>query len=82
METFCKLTMYKWRPYYKTKKSIPIILDTINYKALPANKRPDIVHIYSFSAASAGLSSNKNKFKAKQSLKFRTLLRNINKGKI
>lgn len=69
--------------YYETKKSIPLILDSINYKVLPATKRPDIMPIYSFSAKSAGLNINKkNKFKATQSLKFRVLLRNINGEKI
>ncbi|XPV69503.1 MAG: transglutaminase-like cysteine peptidase [Halarcobacter sp.] len=69
--------------YYETKKSIPYILDSINYKVLPATKRPDIIPIYSFSAKSAGLNlDKKNKFKATQSLKFRVLLRNINGEKI
>lgn len=78
-----KKVSYMVLTYYKTKKSIPIILDSINYKALPASKRQDIVPIYSFSAKSAGLNkSQKSKFKASQSLKFRNLLRNINEGKI
>lgn len=69
--------------YYETRKSIPIILDSINYKALPASKRQDILPIYSFSAKNAGLGSGKkNGFKQKQSLKFRNLLRNIKEGKI
>jgi len=69
--------------YYETKKSIPYILDSINYKVLPATKRPDIVPIYSFSAKSAALDlDKKNKFKASQSIKFRVLLRNINEEKI
>jgi len=78
-----KKVSYMVLTYYKTKKSMPIILDSINYKALPASKRQDIIPIYSFSAKSAGLSKNqKSKFKASQSLKFRKLLRNINEGKI
>lgn len=78
-----KKVSYMVLTYYKTKKSIPIILDSINYKALPATKRLDIIPIYSFSAKSAGINKNqKSKFKASQSLKFRKLIRNINEGKI
>lgn len=78
-----KKVSYMVLTYYKTKKSMPIILDSINYKALPASKRQDIVPIYSFSAKSAGISKKqKSKFKNNQSLKFRKLLRNIREGKI
>ena len=78
-----KKVSYMVLTYYKTKKSMPIILDSINYKALPASKRLDIVPIYSFSAKSAGLNKKQNsKFKAKQSLKFKTLLKNIKEEKI
>lgn len=68
--------------YYKTKKSIPLILDTINYKVLPASKRSDIVPIYSFSAKSAGYDVKEGGFKAKQGLKFKNLLTNIKREKI
>lgn len=78
-----KKVSYMVLTYYKTKSSIPIILDSINYKALPASKRQDIVPIYSFSAKSAGLNKKlSSKFKASQSLKFRRLLRNIREEKI
>lgn len=78
-----KKVSYMVLTYYKTKKSIPIILDSINYRALPASKRQDILPIYSFSAKNAGLNKKQNsKFKTKQSLKFRTLLKNIKEGKI
>lgn len=78
-----KKVSYMVLTYYETKKSIPIILDSVNYKALPASKRQDILPIYSFSARSVGLTNGKNnKFKQKQSLKFRNLLRNIKEGKI
>ncbi|MBU3014091.1 transglutaminase-like cysteine peptidase [Poseidonibacter lekithochrous] len=78
-----KKVSYMVLTYYKTKKSIPIILDAINYKALPASKRQDIIPIYSFSAKSAGLDKKSNsKFKASQSLKFRRLLQNIREEKI
>lgn len=78
-----KKVSYMVLTYYETKKSIPIILDSINYKALPASKRQDILPIYSFSAKSAGLNKKQNsKFKASQSLKFRRLLQNIKEEKI
>lgn len=77
-----KKASYMVLAYYETKKSIPIILDSVNYRALPASKRQDIVPIYSFSAQSAGLSSGSNNFKATQSLKFKNLVSNIRKGKI
>ncbi len=76
-----KKVSYMVLAYYETSKSVPIILDSVNYKALPATKRPDIVPIYSFNARNAGLSGN-NQMKSSQSLKFRSLLQNIQEGKI
>ncbi len=35
--------------YYETPKSIPLVLDNYNYRIFPANKRTDLVPIYSFS---------------------------------
>lgn len=35
--------------YYKTPKSIPLVLDNYNYKILPATERDDLVPVYSFS---------------------------------
>ncbi len=35
--------------YYETPRSIPLILDNINLKILPATQRNDLVPIYSFS---------------------------------
>lgn len=34
--------------YYKTPRSIPLVLDNINRRILPANKRRDLAPIYSF----------------------------------
>lgn len=36
--------------YFKTKRSMPLVLDNYNKKILPANKRPDLIPIYSFNA--------------------------------
>lgn len=36
--------------YYETPKSIPLVLDNLNYKVLPANKRNDLAFVYSFNA--------------------------------
>ncbi len=78
-----KKVSYMVLTYYKTKKSIPIILDSINYRALSAVKRQDIVPIYSFSAKDVGIGKKtKSKFKATQSLKFRNILKNIKEEKI
>lgn len=42
--------------YYKTPKSIPLVLDNINKNILPANKRPDLAHVYSFNGDNLWLS--------------------------
>lgn len=34
--------------YFKDKKSVPLVLDNINKKILPATKRPDLKPVYSF----------------------------------
>lgn len=34
--------------YYETPKSIPLVLDNINFKILPATKRNDLIPVYSF----------------------------------
>lgn len=36
--------------YYETPDSIPLILDNVNGKILPADKRPDLQPVYSFNA--------------------------------
>lgn len=76
-----KRVSYMVLTYYKTKKSMPIILDSINYKALPASRRKDIIPIYSFSANSS-LNSKNSKFKLQQSSKFNQVLNNLRKGKV
>ena len=34
--------------YYETPKAIPLVLDNLNKRILPANKRKDLIPIYSF----------------------------------
>lgn len=49
--------------YYKTPNAIPLILDNINGKILPANLRPDLLPIYSFNGESLWLSKAKGQGK-------------------
>jgi predicted transglutaminase-like cysteine proteinase len=51
--TYAKSLRYKTGhlvlTYYETPKSVPLVLDSYNYKVLPASQRDDLVPIYSFS---------------------------------
>ncbi len=38
--------------YFKTPYSIPLILDSINYKIFPADKRDDLIPVYNFNGES------------------------------
>ena len=38
--------------YFKTPYSIPLILDSINFKIFPADKRKDLTPIYNFNGES------------------------------
>lgn len=42
--------------YYSTPKAIPLVLDNINKEILPADKRPDLAHVYSFNGDNLWLS--------------------------
>ncbi len=42
--------------YYAKPNSIPMVLDNINKKILPASKRPDLLHVYSFNGDKLWLS--------------------------
>lgn len=42
--------------YYSNPKSVPLVLDNINKKILPASKRPDLAHVYSFNGDNLWLS--------------------------
>jgi len=69
--------------YFKTKRSIPLVLDNYNKRILPATKRPDLIPIYSFNGDSlylakqtglgkevpSGISKNKKWTKLLQDIK-------------
>ncbi|WP_286241034.1 transglutaminase-like cysteine peptidase [Neptuniibacter halophilus] len=42
--------------YYQTPGSVPLVLDNINGQILPASKRPDLLHVYSFNGDKLWLS--------------------------
>lgn len=42
--------------YYKNPRSTPLVLDNINGEILPATKRPDLLHVYSFNGDKLWLS--------------------------
>ena len=42
--------------YYSKPTSVPLVLDNINKNILPANKRPDLLHVYSFNGEKLWLS--------------------------
>ncbi|NPA73872.1 MAG: transglutaminase [Epsilonproteobacteria bacterium] len=45
--------------YFKTKRSVPLVLDNYNKKILPATQRRDLIPIYSFNAKSLFLSKQR-----------------------
>lgn len=45
--------------YYETPKSIPLVLDNLNYKILPASQRNDLAFVYSFNAKELYLNRQK-----------------------
>ena len=45
--------------YYETPKSIPLVLDNLNFKVLPATRRSDLAFVYSFNAKSLYLNRQK-----------------------
>ena len=49
--------------YYQTPRSIPLVLDNINTRILPATKRPDLVPIYTFNGSGLWLAKQRGKGK-------------------
>lgn len=47
--------------YYETPKSVPLILDNLNYLVLPADKRKDLVYVYSFNAGTFFLNTQRGR---------------------
>lgn len=43
--------------YYETPKSVPLVLDNLNYLILPASQRKDLAYVYSFNADSLFLNT-------------------------
>lgn len=73
--------------YFETPKSTPLVLDNYNTRILPANKRSDLLPVYSFNAkslfltnSSAGLGRSLPTDKIKNN-KWQKLLANINRAK-
>lgn len=50
--------------YFKTPRSIPLVLDNLNKRILPATKRSDLVPIYSFNGAGLWLAKERGKGKS------------------
>ena len=47
--------------YFKTPKSIPVVLDNINKRILEATKRKDLVPVYSFNGDGLWLARQRGK---------------------
>ena len=45
--------------YFQTPYSMPLILDSLNLKIIPASKRTDLIHLYNFNGKSLYRSKNK-----------------------
>ncbi len=53
--------------YYETPESIPLVLDNINPRILPANKRRDLLPIYSFNGNGLWLAKSQGRGQQVQS---------------
>ena len=47
--------------YYETPRSVPLVLDNLNYLVLPASKRKDLVYVYSFNAGTFFLNTQRGR---------------------
>lgn len=47
--------------YYETPKSVPLVLDNLNYRVLTADKRKDLVYVYSFNAGTFFLNTQRGR---------------------
>jgi predicted transglutaminase-like cysteine proteinase len=47
--------------YYATPKSVPLVLDNLNYRVLPADQRKDLVYVYSFNAGTFFLNTQRGR---------------------
>ena len=65
--------------YYETPESIPLVLDNINPRILPANKRRDLLPIYSFNGDGLWLAKSQGRGKQVQSGGNNRLWEDLNK---
>jgi len=66
--------------YFKTPRSIPLVLDNNNHKVLPATKRKDLTPVYNFNGSTKSLTKAKGGKKVnsnKANTKWNGLLRNM-----
>jgi predicted transglutaminase-like cysteine proteinase len=68
--------------YYKTPKSIPLILDNLNKAILPANKRRDLRPVYSFNGDGLWIAKEKGQGKQVQTGGNNNLWEDLNKRMI
>ncbi|MFT5660690.1 MAG: putative transglutaminase-like cysteine proteinase [Sulfurimonas sp.] len=74
--------------YFETPHSIPLVLDSINYKIFPANKRKDLIPIYNYNGESLyrvkneGRNGPKVKNRKKVDDKWQKLLDDIQMNKL
>jgi len=73
--------------YFKTKRSIPLVLDNYNKRILPATSRPDLIPIYSFNGDSLYLAKQTGLGKevpsgVAKNKKWTRLLQDIKRNKI
>lgn len=72
--------------YFKTPKSIPLVLDNLNSRIKKATQRPDLVPIYSFNGSGLWLAKQRGNGKAvsggnKQLQQWQALLKKLDKRK-
>jgi len=66
--------------YFKTPRSIPLVLDNNNHKVLPATRRKDLTPVYNFNGSTKSLTKAKGGKKVnsnKANTKWNGLLRNM-----
>ncbi len=73
--------------YFKTPKSIPLVLDNYNLKIFPADKRRDLIPVYNFNGDSLYLAKKRGQqgkaVKSKKThKKWDILVKNIKRNKL
>lgn len=49
--------------YYENPRSVPLVMDNLNFRILPATERSDLAYVYSFNAASLFLNTQQGRGK-------------------